>query len=481
MEKFKTRVYPLTTSPDLTEEQIAVAFAMTSRRPEPFDEIAEQLTLQKASEFHEKWVLDYGHSSVAEHAVIHMALENISRLACDALEDNRLASYTEKSSRYQVFSKDFYHIPEELTPGSQNRRVFIEACNGLFDTYHTLVEGVTNHLTALYPSGARDPRNPYGRPPARIAPDHCRAILPAATLTNVGLTANARSLQNLTSKLLSHPLLEPARLGGQIATAAKEITPTLLSHSGWRPHIHHRQTNTYAAHQDAQTEHMPVYPPAGPTAVMVHSDDEAVTKVAAAILFSTTPGSYWDAYLRARLMTPPARAALIRDFTALSGPHDPAPREFEAAEYTFDYTMDYGALREFKRHRIQSYFTQPLTVAHGYSVPPLIEEAGLAQTFHTAVGTAEWAFRCIHHESPALAQYLVTHAHYQKVMSKMNARECHHLFKLRTSQQAHFAIREPVDQAMHQAVTLHPELFQSLHLRDYPDWWPLPKPEPTPA
>ena len=46
-------------------------------------------------------VVGYGHASVAEHAVLHMAVENISRLACDALEDNRLASYTEKSSRYR--------------------------------------------------------------------------------------------------------------------------------------------------------------------------------------------------------------------------------------------------------------------------------------------------------------------------------------------------------------------------------------------
>ena len=37
---FKRRVYPLDAH-NLTEEQIAVAFAMTSRRPEPFDEIAD--------------------------------------------------------------------------------------------------------------------------------------------------------------------------------------------------------------------------------------------------------------------------------------------------------------------------------------------------------------------------------------------------------------------------------------------------------
>ena len=78
---------------------------MTSRNPQPFDEIARMVSEERAADFHERWVLNYGHASVAEHAVLHMAVENISRLACDSLEDNRLASYTEKSSRYQVLEQ----------------------------------------------------------------------------------------------------------------------------------------------------------------------------------------------------------------------------------------------------------------------------------------------------------------------------------------------------------------------------------------
>ena len=97
-QAFPRRVYPLDAR-SLSEEQIAVAFAMTSRRPEPFDEIARQVSEERAADFHERWVLGYGHASVAEHAVVHLAVENISRLACDALEDNRLASYTRKVRR----------------------------------------------------------------------------------------------------------------------------------------------------------------------------------------------------------------------------------------------------------------------------------------------------------------------------------------------------------------------------------------------
>ncbi len=95
-------------------ETIAVAFAKTSRAPESFREIAAELNDEKSAQFHERWVVGYGHASVAEHAVLHLAIENASRLAMEAIESNRLASYTEKSTRYQKWDADNFYIPPEL-------------------------------------------------------------------------------------------------------------------------------------------------------------------------------------------------------------------------------------------------------------------------------------------------------------------------------------------------------------------------------
>ncbi len=148
--RYLRRVYPLDAR-DLTEEQIPVVFAMTSRRPEPFDEIARQVSQEKAADFHERWVLGYGHASVAEHAVVHLAVENISRLACDTLEDNRLASYTEKSSRYQVIAQDCFHHPEELQETPEIGKLYQEACTGLFNEYQRLIDGCMDHLRAASP------------------------------------------------------------------------------------------------------------------------------------------------------------------------------------------------------------------------------------------------------------------------------------------------------------------------------------------
>ena len=118
------RIYALT---GLPPEVVAVAFAKCSRSPEPFDQIAKELNEDKSRKFHEKWVVGYGHSSVAEHAVISMAIENVSILATKTIEDNRLCSYTEKSTRYQVFTKDRYYKPKKLMD-SELKNTYTRTC-----------------------------------------------------------------------------------------------------------------------------------------------------------------------------------------------------------------------------------------------------------------------------------------------------------------------------------------------------------------
>ena len=110
----KTRDIYLLNPKRLSPEVIAVAFAKTSRSPESFRDIAAELSDEKSAEFHEKWVVGYGHASVAEHAVMHVAFENVSRLAIECIESNRLASYTEKSTRYQVFERDGFYTPPSV-------------------------------------------------------------------------------------------------------------------------------------------------------------------------------------------------------------------------------------------------------------------------------------------------------------------------------------------------------------------------------
>ncbi len=160
------RVYRLSPS-QFSAETIAVTFAKTSRSPEPFDVIAAELDAEKSSQFSEKWIVGYGHSSVAEHAVLHLALENVSRLAIETIEGNRLASYTEKSTRYQEWDPKAYVVPPEIQ-GSVLEGTYCDVADHLFGSY-------AEALQVLKPwSEARTNAEPMkAKKPGRIVPG-CR-------------------------------------------------------------------------------------------------------------------------------------------------------------------------------------------------------------------------------------------------------------------------------------------------------------------
>ena len=453
------RVYPLDPR-ELTEEQIAVTFAMTSRRPEPFDEIRQIVTEEKAADFHERWVLNYGHASVAEHAVIHMAVENISRLTCDTLEDNRLAAYTEKSSRYQVFPADYFHVPRELDGILPLRQTYVATCQRLFELYQELVDGLRAHLRTVRPQEGDERDGAYNLRLRREATDTCRFALPAATLTNVGVTINARSMEHAILKLLSGELEEERDLGERLKHQGLEVTPTLIKYADRNDYL----VKTRLAQREAAAPFgAPVE--SASEAALVHYDPEAEVKVAAAFLYRFSHQPYDALVEHARRLPPQERERLIDEALGRLGDHDTPIRELEVAYYTFEFVFDYGAYREFKRHRMQTYIPQPATTALGYGTPPLIEEAGLQHEYQQAMATSEEGFQAVAQEMPTVAHYLVTHAHRRRVTATMNLRECYHLFTLRTQPTAHFSLVQVVSQAQKQAQAVHPTLFKHLRLR----------------
>ena len=125
---------------NIPEEVIAVIFAYVSRSPKSFrDNIGvvideEQLGQERASKFHEKWVLNYGHASVAEHAAVHMGIENVSRLFSSVLElSNEYLSFTEYSQRYQKPLKGDFYTPAELNSHGELQSEFQAICDKQYD------------------------------------------------------------------------------------------------------------------------------------------------------------------------------------------------------------------------------------------------------------------------------------------------------------------------------------------------------------
>src|SRR5512135_190865 len=153
MSDIKTEVFCLT-APDgrlLPPAVQATVLAKSSRSPLSARQIVAQLTAEEADKFQEKWVIGYNHSSVAELAVVPICFEGVSIIASKFLEAWQRPGYSEKSTRYQIFSRDSFVTP----PGAP---VTMKAFAGRFyDAYESLY---TKLMPIVAERMGKDPTDP---------------------------------------------------------------------------------------------------------------------------------------------------------------------------------------------------------------------------------------------------------------------------------------------------------------------------------
>ena len=163
-------------------------------------------------------------------------------------------------------------------------------------------------------------------------------------------------------------------------------------------------------------------------------------------------------------MTPEAIAEMLDRAYPPDDPYAPAPLALELVNYTFLLHMDYGALREYRRHRMQTLVSNSLASDLGFCIPPAYRHlsADARITVETAVRSAETLYRRIGNGCPDAAGYLATHGHWQQLLAHLNLRELHHIARLRTSPQAHPSVGRPVAAMCRIAKHTHPRLTRRL-------------------
>jgi len=422
---------------DYPPETIAVAFAKTSRSPESFLKIAAELNEEKSAEFHEKWVVGYGHASVAEHAVLHIAVENVSRLAVESLESNRLASYTEKSTRYQKWGPEDFYVPRELDGQDELRGLYVDTCRMLFATYHEILRPVRDVIARQTPQRAGESDAAFDRRVRSDYVDVCRFLLPAASLANVGVTVNARALEHALRKMLSHPLEEVRQMGEEMKRVSEARLPTLIKYVERVPYWQEAAQRLIAAAGAVKWE------PAdeGDWLRVVDYDPAGEEKVLAAALYRFGAFSFAQALATVRAAGPEGRKQLIEALFAGRGKHDMPLRELEYAGFTIDVTLDQGGYFELKRHRMMTQTTQPLSTLLGYAVPKAVVEAGVEDAYRRAMNRADAAYRKLADFHPDVASYVTPNGYNRRVLLSLNLRGAMHLVGLRSAANAHFSIR----------------------------------------
>lgn len=388
---------------------------------------------EKAIQFMEKWVLGYGHSSVAEGAVVGFGLEGVSILATKVIEDNRLCSFCEKSTRYVSFDRSSFYQDEVLN-ASEFAGEINEMLDYLFGVYTKLDAPVLEYVRGVAPLEEGGNQAAWTRATASRRFDATRYLLPTCTKTSLGWTLNARNLSHAISKLLSHPLKEMNEIGEKLKAAGGDVLPSLLKFSEKSDYI--CETN-----KDMQSFNFDRSFFDGEKVKLVNSSSNPEDMIIASILYRYENCSFDEAKSRVVGMTLSEKEAVLDKYLGKMGKFDAPMRELEHENFTFDIVMDYGAFRDLQRHRICTQTNQLFTADLGYDVPADIVSAGMETEYRLAMDKAKAVYEKVRVKYPFEAQYLLPLGFRKRFLITMNMREVCHFINLRTTPLAHDSYR----------------------------------------
>ena len=276
------------------------------------------------------------------------------------------------------------------------------------------------------------------------------------------MTANARILENMIRKMLSHDLAEVREIGEAIKAVANAEVPTLVKYADAAPYLIDTTKEIGKLgignwESDSQKSGW---------CSLVDYDKDGDTKVLAAALYHFGEIPFANALAYVKSLEESQRIQLADVLLKRLGEHDIPLRELEYATYTFDFLMDQGAYAEFKRHRMMTQTPQLLTTRLGYAIPRLITEAGFGSEYEAAMDAAAMAHEKLHSFNPQVAQYVVPNGYNRRVLAQFNLREAYHFCQLRAASNAHFSIRRIAYRIVEELRRVHPALTRFMHLPD---------------
>ncbi|MCH8222563.1 MAG: FAD-dependent thymidylate synthase [Chloroflexi bacterium] len=412
--------------------------------------------VERAEKLYERVFSEYGDDSVAQLGAAHLACEQSSNVLTKILERGRLASYLEQSTRYifydQKLGADYrYFVPQEVTDAGVGAR-FSEAMDGLFDTYSDLVKVLVPYYQRLYPKSSEDSNFVYRSTIRAKACDTIRGLLPAATISNVGVFASGQAYEALLLRMRSHPLAEARDYSGLMLEELRKVIPAFLRRVDVpdRGGVWSEYLAGVKRFSEETSRTFGETPASQPEVTLLDWDEEAETKIVAAGLYAQSDLPDEQLLEAARQMSEEDRAAVFRGLVGerTNRRHRPG-RGFERADYRFDLLTDFGIFRDLQRHRMLTIDWQRLGVAHGYVTPDEIGDAGVESQWHAALSEAAGLVEAINAAcGPDVAQYAVPFAYRIRYNMQMNAREAMHLLELRTVEGGHPDYRR-VCQQMH--------------------------------
>ena len=458
----------------------------------------------RGEEFYDRVLLEYGDDSVAELGEAQIAIEGLSNIAVKKIEDRRIGlSYLEKSSRYVAWNKKtkgnyrFYRDPVLMK--SRYADMYQETCNFSFDVYSKNIEPMISYVREKYPIekyNFRDSKDGKEKSFSKLkregdiksanliyrgstkakALDILRGLLPASTLTNVGITGNGRAFEYLLTILRSSDLDEERELASKIN---KELNTTIKSFVKRSDDKYGKAYQNYLKQvknisKSIISKEIKPKPASGVMTKLVdwESEKTSINKIITSMLYEQSPStSYQNILQQVKKISKEKKIKILDSLTKLRSNRRHRPsRGFESVYYTFDLLNNFGMFRDFHRHRALTLERQLLTTDHGYNIPKEIKILGIDKQYKECMNKTKETFDKIRKKYPEQGQYVVNFAFNYPYFMKFNLREACHLIELRTVPQGHVDYRRVAQQMYYQINKVHPNLSKIMKFVDLKEY-----------
>jgi len=456
----------------------------------------------RGKEFYSKILSEYGDDSVAELGEAQLAVEWISNIAAKKIEDGRIGlSYLEKSSRYIPFDKKvgnkYNYYRDERILKSKYADLYIESCDNAFDVYSKSIDLMQKFISEIEPiddfvyfdsiSNSEKPfskltnqqdiesaKKVYRSTVRSRALDILRNLLPAATLTNLGITGNGRAFEYLLTKLYCSELTELRNLASLLNSELDCVIPSFIKRVNEK---HGKSLQLFITNTNREISKLtdnylgnlqPDYSPQDVRLIDYTDSKDALVKVVSAILYENAHGqSLYDIIKLVESFTQEKIKEIIFAYTKFRGNRRHRPgRAFEMVEYLFEMFTNFGMFRDLHRHRILTIERQLLSTKHGYDIPKEVIYSGIEKDFKDCMYLSDNVYRKLAKTMPYEAQYAVNFAYKYPYFIKINLRELYHMVELRTIAQGHPDYRYICQEIYKKVNDVHPLLTKGMKFVD---------------
>ncbi|MGH2967190.1 MAG: FAD-dependent thymidylate synthase [Solirubrobacterales bacterium] len=426
----------------------------------PFDGIEGE----RAAGLYERVFMGYGDDSIAQVGSAHVACEWVSNVLTKVLQRGRLAAYLEQSTRYIPYDRPMpddagyrYYSDERLGEPYQ------KAMDELFEIYSRSLDSVTSWAAERWPRGD-EPEAAWKRSIRAKALDLLRGVLPAATLSHVGVFASGQAYEQLLLRLMASPLPEAREFGGMILEELAKVIPSFVARverpdrgGEWITYLRERRASSERAAARLGLDRSSLGD--APSVELLHVDGSEDDLLAASLFESAAVG---EAEIKRRIdaLDPLERADLISELAGerRNRRHRPG-RGWEAVRYRFEIVSDYGGFRDLQRHRMLTCQWQRLGPDLGAGIPEEVRDAGAGPDYERALELSRREFHRLEDEGlPDAAPYALCLGYRIRYVLDLNAREAMHLIELRSGREGHPTYRA-VAQAMYERIAaVHPAI-----------------------